>query len=536
MTRFRLWAPACKTVALDLDGAVLPMQAKDGGLHALETDAPPGTRYRFRVGDLAVPDPASRAQDGEWSLVTDPSAYTWADTSWHGRAWEETVLYEAHAGLMGGFAGVEAHLQRLADLGITAIELMPIAHHGGARNWGYDGVLPYAPHAAYGTPDDLKRLVDCAHALDLMVFLDVVYNHFGPAGNYLSHYAPSFFRADMHTPWGAGIDFRNPQVRRFFIGNAVYWIREFHVDGLRLDAVHAIGDNSFLIELANAVRDCAPGRQVHVVLENERNDGGLLAEARFAQWNDDFHHALHVLLTGETYGYYAPYADAPAKGLARSLTGHFICERSGPTPPLAPTAFVNFLQNHDHVGNRAFGERLSTMAREESLVAAIGLLLLAPPIPLIFFGEEVGAREPFVYFCDHSDKALADAVREGRRAEFAKFPAFSDPEKRARIPDPNAVETFERSRPRLNGGEEWQALYKDLLDLRRRYIVPRLKATVAIQAEAIGQKAVRACWRMGDGATLTLVCDLGPDPAPVTDALGDLIWDRAGTRCWIATP
>jgi maltooligosyltrehalose trehalohydrolase len=529
-------APACARVELELGDAVLPMRPEGDGWHEAEASAAPGVRYRFRCCEMTVPDPAAHAQDGDWSIVTDPHAYHWQDTAWRGRPWEEVVFYELHAGLLGGFEGVEAQLERLAELGITAIELMPVAEFFGTRSWGYDGVLPYAPAAAYGEPASLKRLIDHAHGLGLMVFLDVVYNHFGPTGNYLPHYAPPFFRQDRHTPWGAGIDFRKPQVRRFFIDNAIHWVREFHADGLRLDAVHEIGDDDFLVELAREVRASAPERQIHLVVENERNDGRLLARAGMAQWNDDFHHAVHVLLTGETGGYYGEYARDTAADLARSLSGHFIQERSGPAPPLPPTAFVNFLQNHDHVGNRAFGERLITLAEPRALRAAIALLLLSPPIPLIFFGEEAGAREPFLYFCDHDDPALAAAVREGRRAEFAKFPQFADPERRAQIPDPNAPETFERSRPRLDGGGEWGALYKELLHLRHLQIVPRLKGAAALKAEALGPKAISASWRMGDGAILTLFCNLGTEPVARPQVRGELIWDRDGASCWIAPP
>jgi maltooligosyltrehalose trehalohydrolase len=533
MTRFRLWAPACTHVGLDVTGNVITMPQIMDGWFDVEADASVGARYRFLIGEQAVPDPASRLQNEGWSVVTDPDVYPWTDGSWRGRPWEETILYELHVGLMGGFQGVEDRLAALAELGITAIELMPIAQFPGIRNWGYDGVLPYAPARAYGSPDDLKRLVDRAHALGLMVFLDVVYNHFGPDGNYLPLYAPDFFREDRHTPWGAGIDFRKEQVRRFFIDNALYWVNEFHIDGLRLDAVHAIDDNEFLVELVDSVRAAAPERYVHVVVENERNDAKLLAEGGIGQWNDDFHHAVHVLLTGESEGYYSEYADAPAKGLATSLSGKFIRERSGPGPELAPTAFVNFLQNHDHVGNRAFGERLITLANEDALRAAIALLLLAPPIPLIFFGEETGAREPFLYFCDHVDAKLADAVRKGRRNEFTEFPEFQDPEKRAQIPDPNAPETFERSRPHLDDGAEWRAFYKELLDLRRTHITPRLKGCTAEGAEVVGPKAVCATWRMGDGTRLTILTNLDRVPPSYVLPSAKPLWDRAGTRCWI---
>jgi len=533
VTRFRLWAPACRHVGLDLEGQVTTMPATKSGWFEVDADTRPGMRYRFLIGDTAVPDPASRRQDEGWSVVTDPGSYRWQDGSWRGRPWEETVIYELHAGLMGGFEGVESHLPRLADLGVTAVELMPVAQFPGTRNWGYDGVLPYAPHSAYGTPDDLKRLIDRAHGLGLMVFLDVVYNHFGPDGNYLPLYAPQFFREDRQTPWGAAIDFRKEEVRRFFIDSARMWVREFHVDGLRLDAVHAIGDDGFVAELAREARAAAPERHVHIMVENERNDAALLRDGGMAQWNDDFHHAIHVLLTGESEGYYGEYVQAPAAGLAKSLGGSFIQERSGPGPRLPPTAFVNFLQNHDHVGNRAFGERLIALVDGTALRGAIALLLLGPSIPLIFFGEEAGAREPFLYFCDHADPKLADAVREGRRGEFAKFRAFADPEARARIPDPNAVETFQRSRPRFDG-DDWQALYGELLALRRAHVVQRLRGAVAIGAEAVGKRTVRALWRMGDGAMLTLQTSFDGSSMPRPPIAP--IWDRDGTQCWIEAP
>jgi maltooligosyltrehalose trehalohydrolase len=536
MTRFRLWAPACDRIDLELPSGVVAMKPASDGWHELEYDAPAGTRYRFRVADTPVPDPAARRQVDDWSITVEPDGYCWTDAAWRGRPWEETVFYELHVGLMGGFKQVEDHLPSLAKLGITAVELMPISHFPGARNWGYDGVLPYAPAAVYGTPDDLKRLVDRAHALGLMVFLDVVYNHFGPDGNYLPLYAPEFFREDRHTPWGAEIDFRKKQVRRFFIENADYWIREFHFDGLRLDAVHAIDDAHFVADLAREVRANNADRQVHIVVENERNDATLLADSGAAQWNDDFHHAVHVLLTGEKEGYYGDYARAPAQGLATSLGGGFIQERSGPAPRLAPTAFVNFLQNHDHVGNRALGERLIALADETALRAAVALLLLAPPIPLIFFGEEAGARAPFLYFCDHADAKLADAVREGRRGEFAKFAAFRDRETRARIPDPNALDTFERSRPKLDGGALWRTLYSDLLRLRHQHIVPRLRGTIAEGARAVGAKAVRAAWRMGDGTRLTILTNLGGGAVSVPKPNAVPIWDQDGTQCWIEAP
>ncbi len=484
-----------------------------------------GARYRFRVGEnLRVPDPASRAQDGDVgdaSLVVDPRSYRWDCNAWRGRPWEETIVYELHVGLLGGFERVITQLDQIARLGFTAVELMPVADFPGRRNWGYDGVLPFAPDRAYGTPEQLKQLVDRAHALGLMVFLDVVYNHFGPDGNWLAEYAPQFFRSDLETPWGGAIDFREPMVRRFFIENAIYWIREFRFDGLRLDAVHAIRDETFLVELAREVRASVRAhRHVHLVVENDDNDAHLLRNGFDAQWNDDFHHALHVLLTGEKGGYYADYAVAPTRALARALSEGFVYQgepsrhrggvRGTPSADLPPTAFVSFLQNHDQIGNRAFGERLTVLADPQGLRAAIVLQLLCPQIPLVFMGEEAGARAPFLYFTDHTPE-LAEAVRKGRREEFAKFPEFSDPARRERIPDPNAPETFERSRPDFDGAGAagWNDFYANLIRLRREHVVPRLKGARAEGSEILGEGAVLVRWRMGDGARLSLAINLG---------------------------
>lgn len=561
VTRFRLWAPDCTEIELEVSGgARAAMKAAANGWHDAVRAAPPGTRYRFRAGDTAVPDPASRAQAGDVhgeSIVTDTGGYRWRNTAWRGRPWEEAVIYELHAGLMGGFAGVIAHLPSLAALGVTAVELMPVAEFPGARNWGYDGVLPFAPEESYGAPDALKHLVDEAHSLGLMVILDVVYNHFGPDGNFLPLYARRFFREDRHTPWGGAIDFREQPVRRFFIENALYWLNEFHFDGLRLDAVHAIRDTHFLHELAREIRGgAASERHVHLIIENEDNDATLLGGSFEAQWNDDFHHALHVLLTGETAGYYADYAQAPAQKLARALREGFIYQ--GERPPggdrghgkpsghLPSTSFVAFLQNHDHIGNRAFGERLTALADPAALQAAVALLLLCPQIPLLFMGEEAGAREPFFYFCDHRDPELAKAVRDGRRAEFAKFPAFADEAKRAQIPDPNAAHTFERSRPQFDGPQaaHWRALYKTLLTLRRQHVVPGLNGAQAEHAEAVGEKAVLAAWRLGNGARLTLAMNLDDTSVSANLPAGTPIWGTTAaagiaaqtTLCWVEAP
>jgi maltooligosyltrehalose trehalohydrolase len=512
-TVFRLWAPAADAVILEVaDGEPLAM-TRSGGWWEITCPAAPGSRYRFRVDGRTVPDPASRRQSGDvhgWSVV-ERSVYEWR-TDWQTPAWEKTVLCELHVGLCGGFRGAVAELDRLAEIGITAIELMPIGDFPGGRNWGYDGVLPYAPDEAYGTPDDLRFLIDEAHARGLMVFLDVVYNHFGPDGNYLAQYAPHFFRSDRKTPWGDAIDFREEPVRRFFIDNALMWLEEYRFDGLRFDAVHAIRDGEFLIamgrEILLRVPDC------HLVLENEDNDARLLETYR-AQWNDDFHNTLHVMLTGERDGYYANYSERPVKKLARILREGFAFQgedgRGTPSGHLTPTAFVSFLQNHDQTGNRALGERLIDLADERALKAAVALQLLMPQIPLLFLGEERGAREPFLFFTDHNTD-LAEAVRQGRAAEFAKFPAFASG--KAKVPDPNAAETFERCRMGV-GDPAWRDFYRDLLSLRHRLIVPRLKGAKAISAEALSEDAVIASWRLGDGATLTIATNLSAEAVQV---------------------
>ena len=335
--RFNLWAPDRDALALELeDGRTESMETAGEGWFACELAAEPGDGYRFRLGpDLAVPDPASRAQRGGphgWSVLPNPDGYDWRCIDWPGRPWHEAVIQEVHAGVLGGFAGVAERLPEIAELGVTAVELMPVAAFEGSRGWGYDGVLPYAVHEAYGTPGELKALVDRAHELGLMMLLDVVYNHFGPEGNYLHSYAEPFFDEGRHTPWGPGIAFGREPVRRFFIDNARMWLEEFRFDGLRFDAVHAIGDNGFLDAMAGELREAISDRPVHLILENESNDADRLGPGRFdAQWNDDFHNTLHVLLTGEQEGYYAGFADDATAKLARCLGEGFVYH--GETPP-----------------------------------------------------------------------------------------------------------------------------------------------------------------------------------------------------------
>ena len=529
-TRFALWAPDAFYVSVELDtGESIPMLPQANGWFMIQARCPAGTRYRYNIdGELEVPDPASRSQDGDidrHSVVVDPHAYQWRHTSWCGRPWYDAVIYELHVGALGGFEGVEQQLARLAGLGVTAIELMPLSQFPGDRNWGYDGVLPYAPQASYGTPDQLKHLIDSAHGHGLAVIVDVVYNHFGPDGNYLHRYAKGFFREDKHTPWGAAIDFRRREVRDFFIDNALMWLLEYRFDGLRLDAVHAIEDPDFLQELAARVRQQVdPTRYVWLTVENEHNQASLLEQGYDAQWNDDGHNALHVLLTGETDAYYADYAEQPTEQLARCLSQGFVFQghtnrhgesRGEPSGHLPPSAFVLFLQNHDQVGNRALGERLHQLAPPQALQAATALLLLSPMIPLMFMGDEVVAEQPFLFFTSHHGE-LAELVREGRRNEFKAFSAFADPEKRKRIPDPNAASTFEASRPSLEAHQPEQlaseALYRQLLKIRREEIVPRLPAAHALGAEVLNHGAVSARWQMGDGSVLRIDLNLSDQP------------------------
>ncbi|EZP68072.1 malto-oligosyltrehalose trehalohydrolase [Pseudomonas sp. P7] len=524
-TRFALWAPDAFYVSVELeDGKSVAMLPQAEGWFEVEIKCPAGTRYRYNIdGEKDVPDPASRAQACDvhgWSRVVDPLAYKWRHSQWQGRPWHEAVIYELHVGAMGGYAGVEKHLPRLAELGVTAIELMPLAQFPGERNWGYDGVLPYAPHSSYGTPEQLKHLIDSAHEHGLAVILDVVYNHFGPDGNYLGQYAQGFFREDVHTPWGAGIDFERREVRHFFLDNALMWLMEYRFDGLRLDAVHAIDNPGFLQQLAQRVRQQVDtGRHVWLVLENEFNQASLLEHDFDAQWNDDGHNALHVLLTGETDAYYSDFAADTTAKLARCLGEGFIYQgettrhghtRGEPSAHLPPSAFVLFLQNHDQIGNRALGERLHQLCSPQALKAATTLLLLSPMIPLMFMGDEVNAKEPFLFFTDHHGE-LAEAVREGRRNEFADFAAFQDPERRERIPDPNALPTFQQSNPTFTDSEQAQ-FYRQLLSLRHRHLVPHLPGSVALGAQVLADGAVTARWRLGNGSLLQIDLNLSATP------------------------
>jgi len=568
-TTFRLWAPAAQRVDLLLEQQRHPLTScKHGWFEANVPGAGAGTRYRFRIDDeIDVPDPASAFQPDDVfgpSEVIDPANYTWRAKDWRGRPWHETVLLEAHVGTFtreGTYRAMIDRLDHLAETGITALELLPLADFAGSRNWGYDGVLWYAPDSAYGRPEDLKLLIDEAHLRGLMVFLDVVYNHFGPEGNYFGRYAPSFF-TDAQTPWGSAIDYRVPQVRAFAIENALYWLDEYRFDGLRLDAVHAIaelGEIPMLNDLSLAAGQLAAetGRHIHLVLENDDNRVSLLDPIQDppcgkyrAQWNDDYHHAWHVKLTGEKQGYYRDYQRSPLSDIARALCSGFVYQgeasehrggqlRGEVSGSLPPTAFVNFLQNHDQIGNRAFGDRLETGARRDAIEAGLAITLLAPAIPMLFMGEEWGSKMPFPFFCDFKGD-LAEAVRKGRREEYAwAYATYGDD-----VPDPLSEATFRSAildwETSSGSGAERLALVRELLATRRHHIMPRLAGARFGEARMADDGTLKANWHLGDDARLLLTANLSDRTIAVQsgDTGGAPIWGKPGDAmkpwsvCW----
>jgi malto-oligosyltrehalose trehalohydrolase len=552
---FRLWAPAAKRVDLLLEKSQPMRRGENGWFSADVPSVKAGACYTFRIDDeINVPDPASAFQPDDVSgpsELIDHANYRWRASGWRGRPWQETVLIEAHVGTFtreGTYRAMIGKLDHLAACGITALELMPLADFAGSRNWGYDGVLWYAPDSAYGRPDDLKTLIDEAHLRGLMVFLDVVYNHFGPEGNYLGRYAPSFF-TQAQTPWGSVIDYRVREVRAFAIENALYWLQEYRFDGLRLDAVNTIyepGDVPLLRDLSIAVGRLAAetGRHIHLVLENGDNRADLLdsgqdpARGKYrAQWNDDYHHAWHVWLTGETQGYYGDYTTSPLRDLARALASGFVYQgeasafrggklRGEPSGELAPIAFVNFLQNHDQIGNRALGDRLESNVGTEAIEAALAITLLAPAIPMLFMGEEWGSKTPFPFFCGFEGE-LADAVRNGRRREYAwAYAEYGD-----EVPDPLALSTFRsavldwdsRTEPT---GRKRLAMVRELLAIRRRVIVPRLAGAAFGEAHAADSGLLTASWKMGDGTTLRMLANLSASEVACERS------ERVGTAIW----
>lgn len=562
--RFRIWAPDAAHLALRAGGRDRAMQPLGDGWHGLTCDdLPAGTAYGFVLPDgRMVPDPAARAQAGDVhgpSVLVDPHGWRWQSPH-QSRPWHEAVIYELHIGTFtpeGTFHAAITRLPHLAALGITAIEIMPVAQFPGMRSWGYDGVLPYAPHRAYGPPEAMKAFIDAAQGAGLMVLLDVVYNHFGPEGNYLPLYAASFFDEGRQTPWGAAIDFTRAPVRQFFIENALYWLGEYRLDGLRLDAIDQIHDTStpdVLQDLAIQARAHFPDRDLHLCTEDSRNlahlharDTGGRPRLYTAEWNDDAHNAAHVIATGEVDGYYADFADDPVALFARALAQGFAWQgeispasgtpRGQPSGHLPPVAFIDFLQNHDQIGNRALGERLITLTDPAMLRALGAILVLSPHIPLIFMGDEYGETRPFPFFVDVSDD-LADAVRKGRAREFAGFGAY-----RGAVPDPLAPATFaaaqlDWARCASPDGQARLRWMRDLLHLRQSWIVPHLADTRAGgDVLACKGRALAVQWKLA-GAVLDLRANLGDSDQPLPPARGALLHatgDRPPWAAWYIT-
>ncbi len=553
--RFRVWASGQPTITLRLAGKDLDMRPCDEGWFELTVEnVAPGTEYQYVLADgMTIPDPASRAQKADVngpSLVIDPTQYRWQHPQWQGRPWEETVVYELHIGTFtpeGTFRSAIRKLPYLAELGITQIEVMPLSQFGGNRGWGYDGVLLYAPHSVYGTPDDFRAFVDTAHGLGLSVVLDIVLNHFGPEGNYLSLLSPDFFDSSRSTPWGAGIAYDVDAARRYIAEAPLYWLTEFRLDGLRFDAIDQIEDKSekhILMDIARRIRQQITDRPIHLTTEDSRNiidlhprDEDGSASLFTAEWNDDLHNAVHVLATGETQAYYQDFADAPEKWVARALAEGFayqgeVSPHSGEPRGVdsrgqPPAAFVDFIQNHDQVGNRALGERLISLAGPERSQLLLAALLLSPHIPLIFMGEEYGETRPFLFFTDFHGE-LARAVREGRTKEFAGHSGYDGVD----VPDPNAERTFTLSKLNWQArqsteGKAWLALTRELLALRQQYIVPLLAQASGQNGRVVdtapGFLAVR--WTFPDG-TLSMALNLGEHARPVPDFPGNTLFAR----------
>jgi maltooligosyltrehalose trehalohydrolase len=553
---FRVWAPEASAIDVVLVGPEprsVALHRNEDGYYTAEVDGvPKGARYRYRLnGDKERPDPASRFQPegvhGPSEVVDE--FFPWEDTHWVGLPLSRFAVYELHVGTFTGDGTFDAalpHLAELKDLGVTAVELMPVAQFPGSRNWGYDGVLPFAVQNSYGGPQGLKRLVNACHKIGLAVILDVVYNHLGPEGNYLSEYGP-YFTERYKTPWGRALNFDGPEsdhVRQYFIANALYWITDFHIDALRLDAVHAILDHSpytFLEQLVDEVRERAKalGREVALIPESAANDARLIRGREAggygfdAQWSDDFHHALRGVLTQERSGYYTDYGDfgqlvkAFHEGFV--YTGEYSAYRrrrhGTSTRDIPAERFVVFSQNHDQVGNRMMGERLSELLSFDQLKLAAAAVVLSPFIPLLFMGEEYGEEAPFPYFVSHSDGELIEAVRVGRRTEFAAFGWEGEP------PDPQAEETFLRAKlnHQLKRQGKFRALwdfYRELLTLRRT--CAPLAALSKAQCDVVGLEPYRALLvrRWSESAAAAIVLSFNTAPVAPRLPLGPGRWRK----------
>jgi maltooligosyltrehalose trehalohydrolase len=558
---FRVWAPRCRDIALEIEG-LPPLALKpepNGYFSATVPEARPGMRYRFRADGQqdALPDPASRFQpEGPHgpSEIVDPAGFAWNDAVWRGRPRQELVLYEMHVGTFtpeGNWHAAAGELSALAELGITCIELMPVAEFPGTFGWGYDGVDLFAPTRLYGRPDDFRRFVDRAHGLGIAVILDVVYNHMGPDGNYLKRFSESYFTDRYANEWGEAINFDGPDagpVRDFFIANAGYWIDEFHLDGLRLDATQQMFDASpdhILAALVREVRRAGGGRATIVVGENEPQQARLARPAERggygldALWNDDFHHSAIVALTGRDEAYYSDYRGYPQEFVAAArhgflYQGQYYCwqqkPRGTPALDLPAEAFVVFLENHDQVANSGAGRRLHQLTSPGRYRAMSAFQLLMPGLPMLFQGQEFGSSKPFLYFADHRPE-LAEAVREGRREFLKQFPSLASPEMCDRLADPADPDSFQRSvldPDERTRNVEALALHRDLLRLRREDPV-LLRRPARIDAAVIGDKAWLVRYFGGREDRLLLVnlgqnMTLAPAPEPLLAPPEDQAW------------
>ncbi|WP_312226679.1 malto-oligosyltrehalose trehalohydrolase [Pseudescherichia sp.] len=556
--RFRVWASGQESVMLRLTGKEFKMNtAGDGWFEFTASGITPGAEYNYILAEGTVlPDPASRGQKADVngpSLVINPQSYRWKNAQWQGRPWEETVFYELHVGTFtpeGTFKAAIEKLPYLADLGITAIEILPVSQFGGNRGWGYDGVLLYAPHSAYGTPDDFKAFVDAAHGHGISVVLDIVLNHFGPEGNYLPLLSPDFFHKERTTPWGPGIAYDVDAVRRYIVEAPLYWLKEFSLDGLRFDAIDQIEDSAekhVLIEIAERIRAEIADRPIHLTTEDSRNviflhprDEEGVTPLFSGEWNDDFHNAVHVFATGETHAYYQDFAHEPEKYVARALAEGFayqgeVSAHSGEARGVnsasqPPVAFVDFIQNHDQTGNRAQGERLIALAGADRTKVLQAALLLSPHIPLLFMGEEYGESNPFLFFTDfHGD--LAKAVREGRAREFEGHSGYDGES----VPDPNAESTFMQSKldwkkPENHEGQSWLALTRALLRLRQQHIVPLLATAEGNSGQVVNTADgfLAVTWSFPKG-TLSLALNISERKQTLPDLPGETIfaWPNA---------
>lgn len=544
---FRLWAPDAERVSVLMNSVAHPMFRAEDGWHQVHIpECGPGQTYQFQLGDgLVIADPASRAQVEDVhgpSVVVDHSSYQWMHESFPGRPFEETIISEIHIGTFtpeGTFLAAIPKLPLLKEAGITAIEILPVAHFPGQRGWGYDGVLHYAPHSAYGSPDDLKALVDAAHGLGMMVFIDVVYNHFGPEGNYLHHYAEGFFRSGPPTPWGAAVAFELPAVRQYFIDNAMMWIGDYRFDGIRFDATEQIQDESedhFLREITRHLRHTFVDRHLHLIAEDQtarraylKRNGKNQPETFTAAWNDSLHHCLHVLVTGEAKGHYQPFEAQLWENIRKSTASGFLLPHAEGDVSVPADAYVNYLQNHDQIGNRAFGERLATLIPEKHLDVLTAMLFLIPQTPMLFMGEEYGETNPFCFFADYTGE-LADGMRKGRVGEAENFGGMPEGKTLQDLPDPMSPATFDMSRldwskVETEAGAVRRRFIRRLADIRQIHIGPLLKTGAAVEGKAheLDDGLLAVDWEF-PGGTLYLRMNFQDRPARLPDVQGTILY------------